>query len=603
MTLPDTRFYLDVNGDGSFSKDITDKVLLLNGMTIKRGREDWQGGVTAGELSITLNNADGRFTPGSTILGSPSPIKVDQRIRVKETINGVTLNRFTGYVKQWPVAWPATVPTWSTVTITVTDAQPRAERQPLRSIVEQEILQDSPLAYYTLGEPGGVSSAADSSGSQATPLSVTGAGAALTFGTAIGPSTDGLTAVQFAGGQYLTATIGATVSGFGLAFSRDSLPATSEFILEAPLPLGGAVNAHTLMMQPDGKIAVGTSSIVSASSYADGATHWLEMTFSAGTWTLYIDGVSIGTRADSAFPAGRYDLGSTGSSGTGGFGGVLAHFVLFSAAPSVSRVSAHSDAVRTGFVGEAGTARITRLAGYANLPVGTLDASLTNVAFTDITGKSVWEALQQVTDAEMGLSFFDGSGDLTFHNRNRAASKTSPDLTLDKQYLTADVQPVTDDQQIINYLDGSSTATGVTQLVWDVTSEVTNNHGRYAPGTVEYLVQTDQEVLDRLNWIVTNFAEPTTRYGTLTINLFKMTASQAQSVLSAIEPNCWLRVTSMPSQNTGGATIDVVVQGFTEEQGGDSWLLRCNVVSQSLYEAFILDSSTRGVLDSDRLYV
>ena len=121
MTLPTLTVLLD-DGTGTFPFDITSKVLGTDGYQITKGRDDWQGGVTAGELRLTLDNSDGRFTPGSTILGTPSPIVVDQRIRLFENLiaggfdeTGFDVGgfdpvyaRFTGYVKSWPVTWPAT---------------------------------------------------------------------------------------------------------------------------------------------------------------------------------------------------------------------------------------------------------------------------------------------------------------------------------------------------------------------------------------------------------------------------------------------------------------------------------------------------------------
>ena len=86
--LPTLRVDLD-DGTGSFPYDITGRVLAVNGYTITRGRDDWQDATNAGDLTLTLNNSDGRFTPGSTILDTPSPITVDQRIRVTESLPGI----------------------------------------------------------------------------------------------------------------------------------------------------------------------------------------------------------------------------------------------------------------------------------------------------------------------------------------------------------------------------------------------------------------------------------------------------------------------------------------------------------------------------------
>lgn len=599
--LPTVQVLLD-DGTGTFPYDITSKCLLADGFRFDRGRQDWQGGVTAGSLSLTLNNADGRFTPGSTIIASPSPIKVDRRIRLKETINGVTYTRFTGYVKQWPVSWPAVVSTWSTVQLVATDAQARAERRVLRSVVEEEILVDSPSAYYTLGEPAGATSAGDTSGGQAAALPMAGSsGTAVVFGTATGPSTDGLTGAQFAAGQYLAGGPSALSASFVAEVFFTVSAASQSLVSEA----GGA---DILAVNGSGYLA-SRLGLASSTNVTDGLVHHAAVRVESGVGaTLWLDGVQVAT-SGSTFAvtssllvgAGQYNFNAmTGvqSSMTGS----LAHFALFGSAIATARITAHATAGSTGFAGESGTARITRLAGYASLPLGTLDSSLTSVPFVDLTGRSAWDALQQVTDAEMGVSFVDGSGNLIFHNRNRSPAKTTPDLTLAATYVTPDVQPVDDDQQIVNYFETTAEGTGNgAQVVRNTTSEST--HGRYS-GSASYLVSTDQEALDRANWTVALFAEPTTRYGTLTINLAGMTAAQAATVLTAVEINCWLRITGAPTQNTGGTQVDVVVEGYTETQSESEWKLTCNVVSQSLFRAWVLDSTTLSVLDSTtRLYV
>lgn len=600
-TLPTLTVLLD-DGSGTFPYDITSKVLAEPGYKFDRGRQDWQGGVTAGSMTLTLNNADGRFTPGSTIIANPSPIKVDQRIRLKETINGVTYTRFTGYVKSWPVSWPAVVPTWSTVQITATDAQARAERQVLRSAMEQEIFPDAPTAYYALSEPTGATVAADSSGNQSPLLTLAGSGTNASFGVATGPNGSGLTAAQFSNpGKYLRSSgslniaAGAVELWFtavNVAALRPMLGIKDDALDTSQMTFFEVTNATVGIFYP----GVG---VVNFTTVADGLWHHLVLTTDAGTTKVYLDGTLVLT--DAALPSAISYLtvgGITGNPTT--YDGAVASVAVYSAGLSAARVASHYAVGMAAL--ESGTARITRLAGYANLPIGTLDTSLTSVPFTDLAGRSAWDALQQVTDAEAGVSFVDGSGNLTFHNRNRSPAKTTPDLTLAATYVTPDVQPVDDDQQLINYFEvtAEGTSNGA-QIARNVTAETT--HGRYS-ASASYLVTTDQEALDRANWIVGNFAEPTTRYGTLTINLYGMTAAQAATVLTAIEINCWLRITGAPSQNTGGTQVDLVVEGYTESQSADEWKLTCNVVSRSLFRAWVLDSTTLSVLDSTtRLYV
>lgn len=607
-TLPTLTVLLD-NGTGTFPFDITSKVMAIDGYEISRGRDDWQGAVTAGELGLTLNNSDGRFSPGSTILATPSPITVDQKIRLSESsgagggfgsggfgsggFGGGGSNRFTGYVKSWPVSWPATVTTFSEVQITATDAQARAERRTLLSFIQEEVALRSPTAYYTLSEPDGSVMAGDSSGNQATSLTSAGTGAAVVFGNGTGPGTDGLSAVQIMGGKYLTAVTPtpptSSTRAFGFWFNTTMTPGA----------LGAFVAYHygfLFQLDTTGHLGANVNNgaaVTTSNAVNDGTTHFAVIVSDGVTFTLYVDGIAVGVAAVGAVtPINEFSLG--------GFGGLLLSLVgTLSHAGAWSTLTAANVAALysagLGAPNESGTARMTRLAGYAGITVGTLDTSLTNMPASAVSGKTAFQAIQDAADAEFGLVFIDGNGALTFHNRNRVASKLVPDLTLDRQWVTPDVQPVVDDQRIINYSEVTAEGTGATQLVRNATSE--SAHGRY-PDSRSYVVQTDAEAIDRANWIVSHFAEPTPRYGTLTINLYGMPTAIAATVVDALDLNCWLRVTSLASQNPGGTTADVVVQGWREEVTAESWTITCNVVARSLYNAWILEDSVYGLLDS-----
>lgn len=611
MADPTLTVLLD-DGTGTFPYNISSRVLSGDGYTITRGRDDWQGAVTTGQLDLTLNNSDGAFTPGGGSSGSGGfgsggfgsggfgtgggtggITFVDQQIRVQETVNGVTYTRFTGYVKSWPVTWPATVSTFSEVRLTATDAQARAERRPLRSALEEEIIADAPTAYYTLGEAEGSTAAGDTSGNQSSPLTFAGSGSAVAFGGGTGPA-DGLTAAQFAAGQYLTGTdpdgwTGLTTAPWSLElFAAISVVGATQNLI-AVSHTGGATYIE-LSVQPSGDVTfLGIIGSITGTDIGDGNTHHIALTYDGTTVSLYVDGSLAGSDTDSFSTIPKESI-VVGRSVTG----TLSHVAVYDYRLSSTQVSTHAAAL-SGYT-ESGTARISRLAGYADVPVGTLDTSLTTVsAATGWSGSTAGAEIQKATDAEGGLVFIDGSGNLTFHNRARVSGKTTPDLSLSSQWITPDVAPVLDDQQLVNYMEVTAEGTGSTSLARDTISELA--HGRYS-GSQSYTVLTDAEALDRANWVISKFAEPTSRYGTLTINLYGMTPAMASTVLAALDLDCWLRVVSMAPQTPGGTTADVVVQSISENHTADEWTIACNVVSRSLYDVFILDDATYGVLDS-----
>ena len=729
--LPALTVLLD-DGTGAFPYDITSYARLTEGYTFKRGRQDELSQVTPGDFTLVLDNTDGRFTVGSTVIASPSPIKADQQIRLKvglvanstfetdvsgytgsnatlarstalvhagaasmsmtaiaastmiavdsgsgvggipvagggtyvfkawtraattarltqirvdwwdaagvfiSTTLGASISdatgswtalsetfvapsnaayarrqllvvspaagevhyaddftfevlRFTQLAGSWPTEWPSGGDEFAVAAISGTDAQAQAEWWPLRSVVEEEPLLDGPVANYTLGEPAGAVSAADSSGNQAPALTMAGSGADVVFGNATGPGTDGLTAATFSDGRYLTLPVTVGNPTVELWFATTTNDASLRILIASGGSLVAYLQNGRLFLDPGGN---------DLGPVADGT--WHHVSFSPA----YLDGSIAPGGSGHLTQSPTVTFGGGVVAGHVNFIGSIAHIAMFSTGNSGARILAHYQAGSTGFAGESGTARITRLAGYGSVPVGTLDASLTNVAFKDITGTSAAAAIQDVADAEMGVAYIDGSGKLTFHNRNRPVAKTTPDVTIDANLLAPGTRFEYDMQGVVNYFEVTAQATGIQQLARNATSEVTNKHGR-RPQSKTYLVTTDAEALDRANWIVSTHAEPAARVGSLVFDVLTMTATQQQAML-ALEPDSWLRVTGLPGQTVGGTTADFTVQGLAEALNTDAWTLTLNAANKAVFfpTPWILDHATYSVLDSTtRIYV
>jgi hypothetical protein len=130
---------------GTFPYDVSAFVRLPGGVSITRGRTDEFNQVQPSTLSIVFDNTTGVFTLGSGTYG----IAIDQRIQVTETVSGA-VKRFTGYVQDWPVAWPDGSDTFAVATVTAVDRLSRLARRKLQSIEPKNVLLDAPWHYYTL---------------------------------------------------------------------------------------------------------------------------------------------------------------------------------------------------------------------------------------------------------------------------------------------------------------------------------------------------------------------------------------------------------------------------------------------------------------------
>lgn len=582
MPVPDVDVFLD-DGTGTFPYDVSAYVLLVEGLSNSRGREDQFASINPGSLDLTFDNSDGRFTLGHATYD----IAVSQKIRVK--VNTVT--RFTGYVHRWPVKWVGGPGKVSHARVTATDQWARLNGWELRSLIEEEILNGDAVAYYTLGDPSGSTQAADSSGNLVTSLSMTGSGTAVVFGNATGPATDGLTAAQFANGQYLSATLSTGLGGvrdIRATVLLDSYPASSSDLIRLSPTIGDSI---FIRVNSSGAVVAGVGgTTVTSSALSTGTTHDVSFSAGVGTSTLYVDGVSVGTAGGVATVADMITI-SAGS----GLSGVLSHLAVESRvtpANAWNAVNGHTSS----------TAYMTRIAAVTGTTVGTLDTGLTTPHAGSIDGMTAAAALQRIADAEVGVVYISGTGALEFRNRNTRPLNTAADWTINtatSELVSPETEVVTDAQDIINYATAKAEPSNLTQTYKDQDS--IDAHGRYKQDYT-YAVTTDAEALYRAQWIVGANADPQPRMPDLTLDLMTATSGEATSAL-ALEIGSRIQLTGLPSQ-APDTTVDLLVEGWTETISLDEWTLALNVTDWAPNAAWVLGDSTYSVLGSTtKLYV
>jgi hypothetical protein len=477
------------------------------------------------------------------------------------------------------------------------------------------------IAYYTLGEPAGATTAGDTSGNGAPVLTQAGSGADVVFGNATGPGTDSLTAATFAGGKWLKGGItplGSAASVLIEAFFSTSTTAANQTIAaiknNAGANVPGAEVIGIVVDQTTGVVrggfgVAGVNIITGASagSVADGNTHhaaW-RVTLSGGNavGSLWLDGVLVSSPSAAyvaPFPASIDTLhvgGGPDPGGTQHFTGTIAHVPVFVGTEVAdARVVDHANAGLNGFNTDTSDQRISRYLTYGGVPTASqvLETGVqTNVPHYDITGNSVAGAVAKVNEGEVGVVFARGDGKVVFHNRQHRQLKTTADWTLTAIDLDPGTVVPADMQQVTN-IATSSRAGGATQAAQSASS--ITKHGQYPASYDSLLVTTDAQALDRINWQVGTHAEPGARFNQLQIDL--LTASQTlQQNAQARELGDRLSITGLPSQAPAGLA-DQIIEGWTETLTAASWDMTFNTSPWGLEQAWILGDATYGVLGS-----
>ena len=596
--------------------DISAYVDMTGGVSITTGRADEYAVVQTGSCRVSLDNTDGRFTPGNVSSPYYPNVKIRKKLRVTyfdPAFPAVPHYRFTGYVEEWPTDWPTGGDTYSTAQVTASDRFKRlGQAAKLKSIIEQEYLADSPAAYYTLGEPTGSTSAGDTSKNGSGVLSTVqvGSGGALTFGANTGPGTDAMPAPAFApvsagNGKYLSGAIN-QVGFFGLTLEGDIL--TSAAVQQTALRLvdtnGSWVEISTTAT---GKISATTLNpntyavdfvLTSAASFNDGATHHVALTQSAGdgliTVTLVVDGVSVAnvvTYFWAHVPA--YITLNVGGTAAGAlFTGTISHVAASSNPLSVTRLGSHYQAGSTGFSGERSDQRIARLAGYAGvLPAEmSLEAGLsTSIAHVDITGMAPLQAMQDVTATECGVLFIDGQGLLTFQARSHrynaavAATITAPDTDPSLRFIS-------NDQLLVNDVTAGR-AGGTTVRATDAASVL--DYGA-ASVNLTLLTTSDAEVADAANWKANANSDVNPRLPNLTVDLLTSLGLYATVLLLGIGSR--ITLSGLPAQ-APASSVDLFIEGWTEIITSGGWVIAFNTSPTAGSAVWQLDSALYSQLD------
>ena len=586
--------------------DVTQWMLLGSGIEIDYGRSDWRSNADANSLRLTLNNSDGRFTAGRTASPYYPNVKIGRPIRVTATLNGSASTRFVGFIDEWPVEWPATVGTFATATLTANSRLAwLGNRVELRSIIEEEILPDSPVVYYVLGEPLGSRVAFDSSGNNAPSLGpYDNIGSLATFGQATGPTTDGLTAVTFASGthRYL---------GTQGAFVLDDVPLTMECFFamgSVPSVAGDLMSLYSpevsigIGIRSDGFASAGYAGAVfvnGTTNLCDGAIHHVSATASrsggTGTLELFVDGVSVASNSGAVATGSPFVLLNVGSMGGSTATLTVAHAAVFDAVLSSTRIAAHAGAGLTGFTGETPAARLTRYASYAKIAATEVSAEtgmVPDLAHIDTTGKTAVDLMRSIEATEEGVLFDAQDGALTFHARNHRYSAASA--------FTLNVPTGQVDVGISPRLDRSVMRNDVSAQTTDgkVVARALNQAGidDYGPAreSLDLATTNAEEPFQHASWLVGTYGTPIPRVPQLGVKLANLPLATAQAVLAA-GIGTRSTVTGMPSQ-AQKSSQDYFIEGYSERIGSGYHDFAFNVSQAEPFDVWILDDSAYSVL-------
>jgi hypothetical protein len=570
--------------------DITAYVRLNDGVSMTRGRQDETSAVGAGVASFSLDNRDGRFTPGNTS-GAYSPnVKLRRPVRISLTSPTVIL--WTGYVDSWGESWNSGVQ--AVVRVQASDLWARLSKTTFRSLKDEEILADVPALYYPLTDVAGSTTATNASTKSYAALNQyqSGTGGTLAFGQAnsFGADVEDTVAVftrvdanngKFLAQVYnplpeLTATLDATFEAYvyipvtvGVSMLLAQLYNTGASTLtQWSLTIDAA--SQIAWTGSHGGTARTTMFGIAAGPLNDGAWHHVAVTYdgtTTGDVVLYCDGVAQVTSPGAA-GAITFNTLMVGATNLGSFlfNGWVAGVAVYGSKLSATRIAEHAS-IRNGARGDTSLARFNRAARMAlgswavNTSSFSPSATMSSQPFKSQSAASI---IQGVSDAEGAPSYIGADGVPKWRARVERRTPASA-VSIPASAVSAGTGFSTSDQLVVNDVTYSRPG-GATYNETD-TASVTA-YGRLADSKSIYF-DSDSQTQSAANFAVNTRSEPQARTGSLTLDLVAIDSTVAIASTAALDVGSVVNVTSVPRGSL--TTLSVFVEGVNDTITATSW--------------------------------
>lgn len=636
---------------GSF----TDITPFVYGYSISgRGKQHDLDEAEAGQLTITVDNTSGRFSPWNTSGPYYGLLIPHLWVQIVVTIPGAPLayRRFTGMVSAWDPMWddPFTVQCqiacydqirlWNATNLTV-------------SLYQATVLADGAKSLWRLGDPPGSSTVADSGPNNAVgdPIgSVTFAGPQPLVGDSDLSATIGATGLGYI--NLPTASVPTDLSNFSVEawifIDPNNVPADVQSTL-TPMNawLAGSNSSAELQVvvsswnATDPTLSTWTARLSvfadtgSPGSYIALSGLW---TLSDGNWhhivgtadstgaiaTIYVDGNASGT---AAIPAATWSPitwqeASISTSAVATWVGSLANVAVYDAGLTANQVFVHHELGIAGMVQQRTDQRIAAALQAINIPAGMVDVSegyATVQANTQsLSQTSALAMCQQAEQTEGGKFFCDVNAFAIFLNR-RDLWQTSPyntvqctfgdDLALGEiGFLASPTLPL-DDVDIYNQAFVQPQGGLPFQYTDPALAGGTGHYGvtQWQPPSTTLFLPGDPTPLYLAQWVVNTHSTPVSRIDSITVDMLSALALDGGSAGTNVETLLGLDVLSRVMVNRhflpGGTSFSqesIIEQiGETVSLGSDGgtpgWTLTFTLSAIEAIIPWIAASATLGV--------
>ncbi|WP_067171210.1 LamG-like jellyroll fold domain-containing protein [Microtetraspora niveoalba] len=526
--------------------------------------------------------------------------------------------RFTGFVDRWPLSWD----NWhGRAQVTATDRQKLLSRATIRGALMEETLATGPIALYPLSEPQNASQAGNVAATSQPDMVIqsVGNGGALVFGKEGGPddsATAFLTPIgSGAVGKFLAVPLLHTplggVAGISLAaWVRFTTDVTADQRILYVDDGSDTVHVRVNYQPSNNTLTVGVRHpsrdyVATAATPLGTGLHLVVVTlqFTAGTLAIraYVDGDTVintsGAATVTTWPSlKRLRAGGVPASALDPpqlMSGALAMVGAWRSVLTQTQASTLSNA-RDGFAGELSGARARRIAAWAGIPAISADTGSSMMDRHPNREQSPLAALKLIAVSEAGVLFVAGDDSVTLHGRGRRQLPGPPSIVLTADDCAGELGFTMDDQLLVNDVTVNRSGRTATRVIDQASIE---ESGGVYTGSIDTLLYTDTEALDRAAYTVATYGHPHPRAGQIVVDAHHL---DMWPQLLGSEIGQRMRLSGLPPE-ASASTLELWCEGIQDEISDSTWRVTFDASPVRQMPLFILDDPAYGTLDNNYL--
>lgn len=611
--------------------DISTYVLFRDLIHIQDiGRPDEASTIQPGEMTLTLNNRDGRFTIGNSAGAYYPNLTMNTQIRIYISASSITGFQYTGYryygeVPSWPIQWDKSG-TDVYVTITASGIW--------RRIAQSKTSIGSPFKRYylnTVGLAGGIIgywAMEDGSlpGQTGTfvPGLVSNPSSAMGWGPGPGSSPPtAATVSSFPGSDALPACNGIGMGGSVAAYTVSSV--CVRFAMSIPSagdsgssnnqnlvqlfeftmnPTGGTLYNVGLQLSTTGKVVVVgyNFSAVQLFTATSTNTYWgvpvlvsIEVTQSGGNLNWAVRFIKPGAGSIFESITGTVTTATLTNVQTFSFNGNIingaqsqntgfGHLAILNQIPSMTTAAT----ALNGYIGETALTRFTRLCTELGITSETIGSS--SAALGPQLDQTMSQIFQSIEDSDGGL-LYESRSQFGLGYRSQSSMKNQT-AGLILNYVAAHIA-----DSIVPTFDDSLVRNDVTLVNWDnYTSESIltagvmsiqsppNGIGTGYQYSRNVSLQNDSDVTTLVAFLLGVWATSIERYPDIVVDMSRVSVASLFNAVPSMRIGDYLQITNPPSSFFKSSTIKQLAWGYSETIGSRQWVIDFNCVPEDPWE-------------------